>query len=282
MAVGALGPGLKLRQNDLRYVGNIYFQDFSRRLKGIWPGIFGIFWDILGYLGYVGIFWDIWDTLGNVGTCWNMSCWYVKLQCLFRSWVMNMVSISISILTSYAVGILESTQASRGRSQGTHLSASKLQQCLLCCFKAGRKWWVSQRKTWLWSSLFVYITVYGVYIRVYIYTYIWYIIYIIYTYICNIHIYIYIYIYTPYISTHVCYYVLYIEYGSIFLSPGFFVGKTLWHTALSENQGQTGFISTTSNCFMDPLMRVWPGVIHPFHRRWIEYITASKIDFRCI
>ena len=232
-----------------------------------------------------------WDTLGYVGTCWDRSCWYVKLQFLLRSWVMNMVSISISILTSYAVGILESTQASRGRSQGTHLSASKLQQCLLCCFKAGRNSWVSQRKTWLWSSLFVYITVYGVYIRIYIYIYNHIYIYIyIYTY---IHIYTYIYIYIHiyrytyihiyiHIYAHVCYYVLYIEYGSIFLSPGFFVGKTLWHTAPSENQGQTGFISTTSNCFMDPLMPVWPGVIDPFHRRWIEYITASKIDFRCI
>ena len=234
MAVGALGPGLKLRQNDLRYVGNIYFQDFSRRLKGIWPGIFGIFWDILGYLGYVGIFWDIWDTLGNVGTCWNMSCWYVKLQFLFRSWVMNMVSISISILTSYAVGILESTQASRGRSQGTHLSASKLQQCLLCCFKAGRKWWVSQRKTWLWSSLFVYITVYGVYIRVYIYTYIWYIIYIIYTYICNIHIYIHIYIHTIYIYTCVLLCVIHWIWFHLFVPRIFRWQNTVTHCSVRE------------------------------------------------
>ena len=120
-----------------------------------WPGIFWDIWDMLGYLGYVG-------------TCLDMSCWYVKLQFLFRSRL-----ISISILTSYAVGILESTQASRGRSQGTHLSASKLQQCLLCCFKAGIKSWVSQRKTWLWSSSFVYITVYGVYLRVCIYIYIY-------------------------------------------------------------------------------------------------------------
>ena len=140
-------------------------------------------WDILGYLGYVGIFWDIWDTLGNVGTCWNMSCWYVKLQFLFRSWVMNMVSISISILTSYAVGILESTQASRGRSQGTHLSASKLQQCLLCCFKAGRKWWVSNGKH---DSevvcLFILLYMVCIYVYIYIYIYMIYNIYNIYIY----------------------------------------------------------------------------------------------------